>query len=104
VGTDDRVAALRKMMAANPDDPRPRLGLAMEHEKAGRWTDVVGTLRDYLARVDDEGNAWGRLGHALRELGHDDEARGAYERGIAAAERHRHPTMADEFREVLEDW
>jgi hypothetical protein len=27
----------------------------------------------------------------------------AYERGIEAAERHGHPTMAGEFQEVLED-
>jgi Flp pilus assembly protein TadD len=101
---DDRIDALRKMAAACPDDPRPRLGLAMEYEKAGRWEVVAETLRDYLARVDDEGNAWGRLGNALRELGREEEAREAYTRGIEAAERHRHPTMADEFREVLEEW
>jgi Flp pilus assembly protein TadD len=100
----DRIDALRKMAEARPDDPRPRLGLAMEYEKAERWEEVIEVLRDYLGRVDDEGNAWGRLGHALRRLGREEEAREAYGRGIEAAERHRHPTMADEFREVLEAW
>jgi hypothetical protein len=37
-------------------------------------------------------------------LGRDDEARGAYRRGIDAAYRHGHPTMAMEFEETLEDF
>ena len=92
------------MKERSPDDPRPRFGLAAEYEKAGRWEDAVTELREYLDRTDDEGNAWGRLGHALRELGREEEARAAYRRGIEAAGRHGHPTMAAEFEEVLEDW
>ncbi len=61
------------------------------------------TLRAYLGRADDEGNAWGRLGHALRELGREEEAREAYRTGVEAAYRHGHPTMAMEFEEVLEE-
>jgi Flp pilus assembly protein TadD len=102
--TDDRIAPLRKMAEAHPDDPRPLFGLALEYEKAGRWEEVVRTLRDYLDRTDDEGNAWGRLGAALRHLGRDEEAKEAYRTGIAAAYRHAHPTMAGEFEEVLEEW
>lgn len=100
----DRIEALRTMAAAHPDDPRPRFGLALEYEKAERWEDAVDTLREYLARTDDEGNAWGRLGAALRRLGRDDEAREAYRTGIEAAYRHGHPTMAGEFEDVLDEW
>lgn len=101
---DARLDALRRMAEARPDDPRPRFGLALEHERRGEWDRVVETLRDYLARTDDEGNAWGRLGAALRRLGRDDEARDAYRRGIDAARRHGHPTMAGEFEDLLDDW
>lgn len=97
-----RIASLQRMLERNPDDPRPRFGLAMEYEKAGRWDDVVQTLRDYLERTEDEGNAWGRLGHALRELGREEEARDAYRRGIESALRHGHPSMAAEFETELE--
>ena len=98
-----RIDSLRRLAEERPDDPRPRFGLALEYERAGRWEEMVAELREYLARTDDEGNAYGRLGHALRELGRDDEAREAYRQGIAAANRHSHPTMAAEFEDVLDD-
>lgn len=99
-----RIESLQKMAAAHPDDPRPRFGLALEYERAERWEDAVRELRLYLSRADDEGNAYGRLGCALRALGRDDEARDAYERGVEAAGRHGHPTMVQEFEEALEEW
>ena len=99
-----RIEPLRRMAERNPEDPRPRFGLALEYERQGRWPDVVRELRAYLALVQDEGNAYGRLGHALRQLGEEDEARAAYREGIEAAYRHGHPSMALEFEEVLEDW
>jgi Flp pilus assembly protein TadD len=99
-----RIDALRKLLEARPDDPRARFGLALELEKAGRWEEMVAELRTYLSLADDEGNAYGRLAHALRELGRDAEARQAYEDGIRAAHRHGHPTMVAEFEEALEEW
>ena len=71
------------MIDSRPDDPR---------------------LRAYLDLADDEGNAWGRLGEALRALGRDEEAREAYRQGVDAAIRHGHPTLAGEFEDVLEEW
>lgn len=99
-----RIETLRRMAEARPGDPRPRFGLALEYERAEAWEDAARELRAYLEMADDEGNAWGRLGQALRRLGRDDEAKEAYRRGIAAAGRHGHPTMAMEFEEVLEGW
>lgn len=91
------------MLAGRPDDVRLRFGVALEYLKAGRTEDGVRELRRYLEEADDEGNGWGRLGAALLDLGRDEEAANAYRTGIAAAERHGHPTMADEFREALEE-
>ena len=101
---DPRTEALRKMAEAHPDDPRPRFGLALECERAEDWEGAARELTAYLALTDDEGNAYGRLGHALRLLGREEEAREAYQRGIAAAERHGHPTMAAEFEDIVNDW
>ncbi len=94
--------ALRKMVETRPRDARARFGLALELERLGRWEEVVQALTAYLEVADDEGNAFGRLARALRRLGRDEEARTAYRSGIAAAERHGHPTMAMEFEEELE--
>jgi Flp pilus assembly protein TadD len=101
---NDRIAALQRMLEKNPADTRVRFGLAAEFEKLGAWEQVAAQLQPYLDATDDEGNAWGRLGHALRQLGRSDEARAAYQRGIAAANRHNHPTMAMEFEDTLADW
>ncbi len=99
-----RIDALRRMVETDPNDPRLRFGLALEYEKLGRWEQVVEELRNYLALADDQGNAWGRLGAALRRLGREQEARDAYGRGVQAATRHGHPGMAAEFEEILQEW
>lgn len=101
---DPRIDWLRKQVELDANDPRLRFGLALEYEKLGRWEQVVEELRNYLALTEDQGNAWGRLGRALRELGRDEEARDAYRRGILAAREHGHPGMAAEFEESLEAW
>lgn len=99
----DRAAALEHMLARRPDDVRLRFGLALEYLRDDRLEEAVRELQQYLAAATDEGNAWGRLGDALRRLGRDAEARAAYERGVGVAEAHGHPSMAEEFREVLAD-
>jgi|SRR5690606_29561698 len=98
----DRVRSLERMLEKRPGDVRVRFALAVEHLKAGRTEEGVRELRAYLAAADDEGNGWGRLGSALVELGRPDEAADAYRRGIEAAERHGHPTMAAELAQDLE--
>jgi hypothetical protein len=42
------------------------------------------------------------LAAALNEMGEDEQAKEAYRRGIEAANRHGHPTMAEEFEQILE--
>ena len=101
--TGNRIEALERMLASRPDDARLRFGLALEYEKAGRVEDAVRALEAYLARAEDEGNAWGRLGALLLRLGRADEARSAYRRGIEQADRHGHPSMAGELRTALDE-
>lgn len=101
MGSSDRAQALERMLAARPEDSRLRFGLALEYLASGRTDDGVRELQLYLDAADDEGNGWGRLGAALLELGREEEAREAYETGVAAAMRHGHPTMAEEFRDLI---
>jgi Flp pilus assembly protein TadD len=104
MSADSRIDALQKLLARNPNDERALFGLANEFEKNERWSDVVEHLSRYLNVAQDEGNAWGRLGHALRLSGREDEAREAYRHGIEVARMHGHPSMAAEFEAILEDW
>jgi tetratricopeptide (TPR) repeat protein len=99
----NRLEALKKMVETRPRDARARFGLALELERLQRWDEVVAELTAYIGLSDDEGNAFGRLAAAHLQLGHQDEAREAYRRGIEAAYRHGHPTMAMEFEEALEE-
>ena len=64
---------------------------------------AVDQLRSYLAEADDQGAAYGKLAQALEQLGRTDEARTAYEQGIATATRHGHPGLASELELALAD-
>ena len=98
-----RLESFRAMVAANPENALARFGLATEALKAGEHAEAVEHLRAYLARHDDEGNAYGRLAEALVSLGRVDEARAALQSGVETAERHGHPGMAAEFEARLEE-
>jgi Flp pilus assembly protein TadD len=100
----DRIQSLEALLEDRPDDSRLRFGLALEYIGAGRLEEAERSLRRYLELAEDEGNAWGRLGGVLRELGRDEEAREAYRTGIQVSLRHGHPSMAQEYEEILEDW
>ena len=101
--TNPRLDTFRQMVARDPANPLARFGLANEALKAGLYDEAREQLVHYLAAHDDEGNAYGRLADALLHLGQPDDARDALQRGIAAARRHGHPTMAAEFEARLEE-
>jgi predicted Zn-dependent protease len=98
-----RIEVFRKMLAAEPNNTTVRFGLANELLKLERWDEAVQELHMYLSQTDDQGNAYGKLAQALDRLGRTEEARVAYQQGIAAANRHGHPGMAQEFEMALED-
>jgi predicted Zn-dependent protease len=94
---------MRAMVARTPDNALARFGLANELLKAREWAEAAEQLEQYLARYDDEGNGWGRLAEAYLALGRTDDARTAWERGIAAATRFGHPSMAAEFEGRMDE-
>lgn len=98
-----RIEIFRKMLAAEPQNTTVRFGLANELLKLERWDEAAQELQTYLSQTDDQGNAYGKLAQALDRIGRTDEARAAYQQGIAAAHRHGHPGMAQEFELALED-
>ena len=98
---EDRIEYFERMLADNPDNPTGLLALANEYNKVGRYEDEAAALEHYTTTHEDEGNAYLRLGEVLQQLGREDEARAAYERGIGQAEKFGHSGMAEDLRLAL---
>jgi E3 SUMO-protein ligase RanBP2 len=96
-----RIDTFRQMLESDPDNALVRFGLANEYLKAEQYAEAIAALEDYLSRADDEGAAFGMLARALEKVGRREDARRAYERGIEAAEKHSHPSMAEDYRMTL---
>ena len=98
-----RIELFKKMVAADPNNTTVRFGLANELLKLERFEEAANELQTYLNQADDQGNAYGKLAQAFDRLGRIDEARAAYQQGIASANRHGHPGMAQDFEMALAD-
>ena len=101
--SESRIALFRKMLESDAMNTVVRFGLANELLKLERWDEAASELQLYLAQADDQGNAYGKLAQAFERLGRIDEARTAYEQGIAAARKHGHPGLAQEFEMALSE-
>ena len=97
-----RIDIFRMMLEGDPDNTAVMFGLAKEYEKAGRFDEMIEVMTDYLQRADDEGNAYGMLAAAYLKTGRRDAARKAYERGAEVALAHGHPSMAADYRMLIE--
>jgi E3 SUMO-protein ligase RanBP2 len=100
---ETRIEIFKKMLNDDPNNTTVRFGLANELMKLERFEEAANELKTYLSQADDEGAAYGKLAQALERLGRLDEAREAYQQGIAAANRHGHPGMAQDFEMALAD-
>lgn len=90
------------MLAADPSNTMVMFGLAKEYEKLGKHDDVIRILEGYLAKSDDEGNAYGTLAQAYEKTGNREKAIEIYTKGIEVALAHGHPSMANEYKMTLD--
>jgi len=98
----DRTEVFEQMLAADPDNTMVMFGLAKEYEKRGDHAKVIALLEDYLSQADDEVNAYGVLAHAYLQSGDREKAIATYNKGIDVSMAHGHPSMASEYRMVLD--
>lgn len=101
--SQSRIEIFTRMLEQEPGNTTVRFGLANELIKAQLWSEAVEQLQRYLSEADDQGAAYGKLAQALERLGRPDEAREALIKGIAIANQHGHPGMAQEFELALAD-
>ena len=97
-----RIDIFKQMLQSDPVNSNILFGLAKEYEKTGQAAEMIETLERYLANADDEGNAFGMLARAYQKAGQAEQAKETYQRGIDAATKHGHPSMAEEYRAILE--
>ena len=98
-----RIQIFEQMLSNDPANTSVLFGLAKEYEKIGADEKLLEVLERYLAASDDEGNAFGMLATAYQRTGQHEKARETYERGIETAQRHGHPSMAEEYRMTLDE-
>ena len=79
----NRIEVFEQMLAADPSNTMVMFGLAKEYEKLGDHREVIALLENYLAKADDEGNAYGVLANAYYRPGDREKAIETYQ------ERHR---------------
>ncbi len=98
----NRIEVFKEMLVADPDNTMVMFGLAKEYEKLGQQADVIDLLETYLAKADDEGNAYGVLANAYARSGDREKAVAVYRKGIDVAMAHGHPSMANEYKMTLD--
>jgi Flp pilus assembly protein TadD len=101
--TASRIEALEQLLVQNPEDTTLHYMLGNEYFNAQEYDQAVTALRRYLSLADDEGAAYRLLAQSLDRLGKPEEARRAYQDGLAVATRHHHQPMIEEYTQALKD-
>ena len=99
----DRVESLRALVQKDPSNALAHYMLANELLKSKRYREALAELDVYFGMTDDEGAAYRMAATAHLGLGDEEAAKEAYRKGIDAARRHQHPSMADEFEAAIAD-
>ncbi len=98
----DRIEALKKALEKDPTNKLGLFGLANEYFKEGMYKECIETLEKYLSLHEDEGSAYRVLAQSYVNLGDIEKAIETYEKGIQQALKYNHPTMAQEFKQEIE--
>ena len=80
---DSRIQKFQEFLAKDPQDSMLHYGLGNELSKSRRFADAVESFEAAIRVKHNYTAAYRQLGKSLEELGRKDEARRAYEDGIA---------------------
>lgn len=96
----DPVTTFRDWLAKKPDDRFARYSLALALKKAGEPDQALAELRELLRRHPQSGAGHYQHGLLLLELERRDEARAAWEEGLAALAGTTDPEAQRSLREI----
>lgn len=100
---DKRLAQLRDMQAADPDDPFFPYAIAQEYLSAGEQALAQAVFADLLQRFPTYLPSYYHAGLNLYQLGSTEEAVACLQAGLALAQAQGERKTANELRELLED-
>jgi hypothetical protein len=98
-----RLPALLELHRQDPADADLLFMIAAEHAGEGRPAEALPWLSQYVEKGRDVGAGWALMADCHEALGDDAARKAALQRGIDAALRGGHPTLAAELRERMEE-
>src|SRR6266545_6032433 len=96
-----RIELLEQFIAANPADPFPRYGLAIELKNAERLEEAERAFSELMLRFPDYTAAYLHAGNVLVRLGKRSEAVEIYRKGITACTNKRDEHARSELEAAL---
>jgi tetratricopeptide (TPR) repeat protein len=100
---DSRVAALKEILEANPDDTFARYALGMEYSGAGETDAALAEFQHLLAASPDYTNAYFMAAQALARAERNEEAKAMLQQGIECARRTRNQHALSEMEAMLDE-
>ncbi len=99
----DRIAALKQVLDANPDDAFARYALGLEYSGAGDTDAALAEFQRLLASHTDYTNGYFMAAQTLVRAERPDQARSLLQQGIECARRTRNQHALSEMEALLEE-
>ncbi len=99
----DRLEYFKALLKDAPDNPMVHYSLAQEYYKLGDYEMAIEHMERYLNLNEDEGAAYRILAKCYEELGDFQRAVKVLQEGIERAMRNNHPSMAQEYRNWIQE-
>ena len=100
---ESRVAALKEILATNPNDAFARYALGLEYSGSGETDAALAEFRALLAVHPDYTNGYFMAAQALAGATRRDEAKAMLQQGIECAHRTRNQHAASEMEAMLDE-
>ncbi len=100
---ESRVAALKEILATNPDDAFARYALGLEYSGAGEIDAALAEFRRLLAANPDYTNGYFMAAQTLVRADRNEEARALLQQGIECARRTRNQHAMSEMEGLLDE-
>lgn len=100
---ESRVATLKELLTANPEDAFARYALGLEYSGSGDTDAALAEFQRLLSSHPDYTNGYFMAAQTLARADRNDEARAMLERGIESARRTRNQHAQAEMEGMLDE-